>query len=353
MFKEMFKKIIELLPENIKDNMIFVQVIEALQHEMQSETDLNIVNISVSSNIYCDLIKDYPNLKEIMKPSSNSECLLNLTLLLNRGLIIFKIKDCQFVQNINLKTVDYSGEKKNIELIIVENRTILETTEMKEQNDKITKYSFHPSAYDEFGNRIEIDVEKAKDINFSEVFLIPLEEARNYRIHFHDYLEFLNDNRIKEQRRREDLVINDNLFTSPFVLKDLELCIRAYTEEEISTAFQTEKQPIKLTGKLNQIIKGIEGIIGESEEIIMSELLYQAIESYLFEVSDILYNKGTIIKKQNGEYTLYYIHLENDKIMLGNSKILNEEEIKMIMDSNSFNYDVKGLPEFFGLGLKR
>ena len=53
-----------------------------------------------------NFIKDYPNLKEIMKPSSNSECLLNLTLLLNRGLIIFKIKDCQFVQNINLKTVD-------------------------------------------------------------------------------------------------------------------------------------------------------------------------------------------------------------------------------------------------------
>ena len=125
------------------------------------------------------------------------------------------------------------------------------------------------------------------------------------------------------------------------------------SKEEISTVYEEEKQSIKLTGKLDQIIHGIENAIGESEEIIMSDFLYQALESYFFEVSDILYNKGIIIKRLNGEYILYYIHLENDKIIIGNSQTLKEEEIKKIMDSNPFNYEVRGLREFFGLGLNR
>lgn len=352
MFKEMFKKIIELLPENIRDNVIFEQVIEALQNELPDEVNFNIVNISVASDIYDALIEDYPDLKEI-KTSNNEEQLLNLTLLLNQGLITLKIKDHRFAQNINLKTVDYNGEEKDIELIIIEDRIILDTTEIKEKNDRIIKYIYNTSAYDESGTKIEIDEEKAKDINFSEKFLVPLEDAKYYRTHFNDYIDFLNENRIKEQRRREDLIINDNLFTSPFVLKDLELFIRTSVEEEISTVYEEEKQSIKLTGKLDQIIHGIENAIGESEEIIMSDFLYQALESYFFEVSDILYNKGIIIKRLNGEYILYYIHLENDKIIIGNSQTLKEEEIRKIMDSNPFNYEVRGLREFFGLGLNR
>ena len=63
----------------------------------------------------------------------------------------------------------------------------------------------------------------------------------------------------------------------------------------------------------------------------------------------MLYNKGIIIKKENGIYTLYYIHIEKDKA-IGMSQILQEADIKQILANNTTNPNLDELKNFFGLG---
>ena len=117
MFKEIFKRIIELLPKSIRDNIIFEQVIEAYQNELSKDIDTNSLNMSTSKDIYNTLINDYSDLIKVVKVSTNDNILLHLTLITIQGVIVLKISDNSLVQRASIKAVDHHSEEKNIDLI--------------------------------------------------------------------------------------------------------------------------------------------------------------------------------------------------------------------------------------------
>ena len=62
-----------------------------------------------------------------------------------------------------------------------------------------------------------------------------------------------------------------------------------------------------------------------------------------------MYNDGLIIKKLNDKYTLYYIHIENDKV-IGMHQNLTTNDIDKILEANKDSQNLEHLNSFFGLG---
>lgn len=354
MFKQVFSSIIELLPSNIKGNVVFIQVSQELKEKLPDEIDYNISRVMVSGDIYHHLVNKYPELQDKFKKSSDSKKVVDLAIFIADYLFLFNIRDYQFFQSIELNALSYDGEHQIINVTLINDETLLESTyEKTDEHDMIKAYDYNVASFNADGSRREIlDIEEAKDLAFANKFFVPVEQAREYRTHFDEYKTFLNENVVKAQLRNEDMVTVDNIFTPPFVLTDLEFFIRDTREEEIALIFSREKEPIKLTGKLDNVLKELSGVIGASEEVIMSSSLYDALTSYLFEVRNILYDKGIIIKRLNDEYIAYYIHIENDKI-IGTSQKLNANDIQVILDNNLGNENIEGLQVFFQRGLSR
>ncbi len=351
MLKKVLEEILHLLPTNISENEVFENIADVLLSELPVNTEIGASRLAISPSLYSTLVKNNPELSTYVIENEHKENLANFTIFLNQGLITLRIRDYGDLIAIKLNATSFDGIIKNIDVAIFDDTTLLETTFERHKEDKIIEYDYNKRIFED-GNEVELDTEQEKDINFSQKFYVPVKEARNYRLNFKKYTDFLNVNRDREQKRELDLHSIDNLFTSPFILKDLDAYIRKNLEKELEETFEREES-IVAPKKLDNVIKEIEMIIGNSDEIVMSNYLYLALECYLLEIPNSdLYNKGVIIKKLNGEYTLYYLHIENDKA-IGTGKPITEEEIRQILNSNPNNYEIEGLLEFFNLGYSR
>ena len=353
MFKQLFVEIIDLLPSKISDNKVFAEIIEVLNKEVPESIDSTPSRLAVSPVLYAKLMEKNLAKARTVFENEYEESLLNATMFVPSGLITLRIKDYKVLQKIILNASTFDGEHKEIELTIYPDLTVLKTISSKMKENKIVAYDYNARLFDNDDNELEIDSEREKDIHFAETFYVPITEARKYRLHFQEHIDYLNKNMQINQKRDLDLNTNDNLFTPPFRLTDIERRMRDETESMLADIFEREKEEYELTGDLDYIVKEIEMIIGESDEIVMSSYLYQALEQHLLATTNnTLYNKGMIIKRLNGEYTLYYLHIENDKA-IGTGKPITEEEIRQILNSNPNNYEVEGLLEFFNLGYSR
>ena len=351
MLKEVLEKILYLLPSSLSENEVFENIEEALLNEIPIDMKIGFSRLAISPSLYYAFIKNNPELSPYVIKNESETSLTNITIFPNQGLITLRIRDYGDLIAIKLNATSFDGMMKNIDIAIFDDTTLLETTFERRKEDKIVEYDYNKKIFED-GNEIELDTEQEKDINFSQRFYVPLQDARKYRLNFKKYADFLNVNRDQEQKRELDINTLDNLFTSPFALKDLEDYIKKNIEKDLEEIYDINETIITV-GKLDNIIKEIEMIIGKSDEIIMSNYLYLALEAYSLEIPNSdLYNKGVIIKKLNDKYTLYYLHIENDKA-IGTGKEINEEEIKAILKSNPNNYEVEGLLTFFNLGYQR
>lgn len=350
MLQEIFQDIISLMPYDLQQNKIFKELIDAFHKEMPDNINFNQMYLSVSENIFFELISSYPAIQEKLEICQNENQLLQLTLFLKKGLMAISIREKENMSRMKITFKEIDGNRKEIELIISSKNAILSKLSKKEELNWISDYSYDIKIYDKDGNPIIIDLEEDKDIDFSREFHVPLADARQYRLHFKDYIEFLNESRLKDINQTIYSNVHNSIFLSPFKLDDLELFIKEEMDREMAEFVDKEPHEHKKSGKLNRMIQSLKEVIGRSEEIVLSENLYEVFSLYLLGIQDhILYNDGLIIKKLNGNYTLYYIHIENDKI-IGMHERLTDSDIDKILEANQTSQNLENLNEFFGIG---
>lgn len=350
MFQEIFQDMISLMPYDLEKNKIFKEIIDAFSKELPENINFNHIYLSVSEDIFFELISSYPEIQEKIETCQSEDQLLQLTLFLEKGLMAISIKNKKSINHIKITFKELDGKQNEIELIISDKYTILRKLSKIEELNWITDYNYDIKVYDENANQIIMDLEKEKDIDFSEEFRIPLADARKYRLHFKDYIEVLNEIRLKDINQTMYSNVHNGIFLSPFNIDNLELFIIEELERETSTFIDEDPHEQKTSGKLNSIIRSLKEVIGRSEDIALSENLYEVFSLYLLGIQDsILYNDGLIIKKLNDKYTLYYIHIENDKV-IGMHQNLTTNDIDKILEANKDSQNLEHLNSFFGLG---
>ena len=351
MNSQMLEDFLNLLPEEFKENEIFNSIMELLKKEL--EENAKILHLSLSSIFIADVLNFYPELSNIVIVDENTEDLINFSILTKDGLISLNIRDYDTLKGMKLSTTATNGYQKTLTLIITDQIMDLRIKSQKEENGFITEYDYDIKLYDIDGNELELDKENEKDLDFSEEFAIPLKDARAYRLNFHKHIDFLNENKIKSEQREMDLMFKDDLFRSPFKIDDLEKFIRQEQDRDVLEFIDEIPPKYSLTGKLDHFIENIKRIIGESEEVIISENLYYALSNYLLGFDrNIIYNKGKLINKLNGRFFMYFLHVENDQI-IGIKQTLNEEDLKELLNNNPENKNIEGLLDFFNLGNTR
>lgn len=351
MIKQILEDFLNLLPEEFKENEIFNSIMELLKKEL--EENAKILHLSLSNFFITDLLNYYPELSNIAIVAENTEDLLNFSILTKDGLISLNMRDYDTLKEVKLSTTAMNGYQKKLTLIITDQIMDLRIKSQKEENGFITEYDYDIKLYDTDGNELELDRESEKDLDFSEEFAIPLKDAREYRLNFHKYIAFLNENKIKNEQQETDLILKDDLFRSPFAIDDLEQFIRQEQSRDVAEFIDEIPEKYNLTGKLERFKENIKRIIGESEEVILSENLYYALSNYLLGFDrNIIYHKGKIIKKLNGSFFMFFLHVENDQ-MIGIKKPLNEEDLSELLNKNPENKNIEGLLDFFNLGNTR
>ena len=93
MFKKIFEDIINLLPVELLENIIFANVMEVLKKELPEKIDYNVSRIAVSDSIFLNLISLYPDLSENFHVNDFSENLVNMMVFTKDGLIVLRIKN--------------------------------------------------------------------------------------------------------------------------------------------------------------------------------------------------------------------------------------------------------------------
>lgn len=350
MFKQLLNDIIHLLPNTFTDNIIFKRTIKELQKLFPNEVDFSTSRLSLSTSIYNYISNRYPIIKDRLYQHDSRESLVYLTLFIDGGLIILRIKDFDRLQKIYFSLTSYNGLTKEIKLTMSQGFSVIESIRKKEENYMITEYDYNIKTFNKKGELQVCDEELEKDLKFSEEFLVPLEEARKYRLNFKDYIEYLNENKIKETSRQEEQNLADYHFRPSLLIDDLEIFIKREMAKDVSMFINFQTDDLRVSGIFSNVINNLKSLIGTNEGIIISENIYNSLVSYLLGQNNrILYNKGIIIKKINGIYTLYYVLLENERIT-SVAKQLSEKEINLLLQRNVDNQDLEELKTFFGYG---
>ncbi len=344
MLKKFIDNLVLYIPYKLAENPFFAKIVDILKSELPDDESLSTIHLTTNETMYIDLIEMYPELLNRTEISEISGNVLKLMKFLNTGILSWRIyekENDEYKMILSIKSVN--NYNKRIEMTIKKNTTIIEVTLYKAFDQEYEDYRYEIYYYDELNQLIDIDYEKIKDINFSEEFAVPIEKARNYRTNFKKYAHELSVNRFQNIHESYDETLGLNHFLPAFKLEDLETFILKEFDKECSI-----KEPKNYTNKgaLDQIVNSIKGVIGASDEVLISYNLYEVLNFYLFEITNKLYNKGIIIKKLKGKYTAYYIHID-DKQIFGIPKQLNEEDIRVILENNDQKEEIRS---FFGLG---
>ena len=354
MFKEVFESVYEQLPEEITNNRVFEEILKTIMGQIPENLSLDKILLCVSPEIFRELGNFYSEEIEEVIISESEESLFNITYIRYSVQIIKNLKKDEL--GYKLKTyINFSNNtSKKIILTMREQRNKVEVINENKDNEIYNDFHYDVFYYDDNGKNINgIDTERVKDEYFSEEFYVPVKEARKYRLNFKQYKNFLSRNRFQMINKIFEERLVDNLFRPPFKIEDLEKFIREEMEREISLAITSEPNEYILTGVLDQIIANLKNIIGKSDGVVISENLYQNLSFYLLGLtSNMLYNQGLLIKKEEGNYTLYQLHLNNNGI-IGIPTPLKKEDLKFILNSNPLNLEVSGLQEFFGIDKTR
>lgn len=288
-----------------------------------------------------------------------NKSLFYITLSLGNKIVSFRIiKDNDLF---DVKLVINNGDKLiSINLFRDNEGSRIETVNQEIVNNVIKDYKFDVYYYDKNYRLLDDDTEKTKDKYFSVEFGIPLEDARFYRNNFKLFSEFLN-----EQRENKNLEFADEFFVDdkykfmiPFYLDEFELFMtkemhrEACLLDESLLEYEVTEARAFNKNKLATVLEPLKSQIGLDGEIVISKNIFDFIEFYLLGFYNSINTTGFIIKKVSEEYILYFVKIENSKL-IAIPKYITHEDLKIIYNKNLENANVPGLDEFFGFNRSR
>lgn len=224
------------------------------------------------------------------------------------------------------------------------------------------------------------DVESEKDKIFANKFFVPENFARLLRLNFKRFRKQINKYRLKGliETNREAEKLMGYLFCSPFRLGDLESFIRndfiegfdensneevlyqvSDESDENFENFDSEVDTEDLSDmdfdvdKLNIFLNMLLYYIDIDSIVVMSDTILNDLIDYVsYEMIQCLNTSGVIIKKEDDNFVVYHVAINNNQFMIV-PEVLTAEEIKAKYLKNSLNESVKGLEEFFDINPKR
>ncbi|MDE5540214.1 MAG: hypothetical protein K2J20_07010 [Bacilli bacterium] len=307
--------------------------------------------IRVAPEIHSILQDKYPEVAE--KIGIGYDKLVRLAFM-NGNVFIVDIKRYNDSIMIKLETSN-NGIIEKMFLVKRNNLLRVETVNLDGDLGACRDYQCDINYYDSDNRRIEIDVETEKDVSFSREFMIPLFMARYLRTNFKKLVSYINILSGKQMMEMDEERLSDEdllLFSSPFRLEDLE----SFAEREsnldtreilIENGLENEKGYIKFVKPeiIEKIKMNLLAQIGEGEVVISNNILQNLIcvaGGYMLEG---ISTKGFLIKKMDGKFMLYFMHIENDEVVVVPQSMSNDE-IREIYAKNAKNANVNGFKEF-------
>ncbi len=359
--------IYKALPEDIKRNPSFIKLMEIY---ISLCKNLEVRDISIRK----DIIKESPellNYNGISKLAESTETLFAMYTRINEfSLSITNIPVIVLTSITELE--DGVTNTVEIEVTINENTTLWRTADYhKNKNDYYFNYDINMHLYNKDGDEIKIEnLNQELDEDFSATFGIPMELANECRLNFDKYIDYINDTKARITMEGND-EINNSVFISPFKINELGGVLLGYDDEEEqeleeneeetydeeefeentyldesleTDEFLSETQIEEMENLKNQLITHM----GTEGDFVMSLNLFDNITDYVIGKVNVLETSGRFIRKLNGSYTIFYIHL-NENGLIVFPKQANTEEIKSIYEEDPQNDYTEGLKEFFGI----
>ncbi len=263
-----------------------------------------------------------------------------------------------------------------VDLIITKSSETFKITCSKtDDNGFYYDYNTEIYSFNNHGEEVLVeDIELEKDKDFSSYFGIPLEYARTYRLNFDKNKNIINNYLTqKSMNKMDELYFNDSiLFTPPFTMNTFSDFLMDGVslddediDEEIDEDFFEEEdeeelpddlvpdieEEERLKSELELFKEKLEYYVGSNGKFVMSYNLFINIQSYL--QNNLTGNiKGFLIKKENNEYTIYYINI-NELGLLVFPKSINKSDLLALYNSNKENALIYGLNEFFEINKKK
>lgn len=183
---EIIERVLELLPDNIRENVCFKELVSRLEDIIDSMSAVRI-------NIRGDLID---------RDNGLLNCANGIDI---DSPVIFSIlsKNCEFVIEgkeivmVTFTEIEDEGEYRReitCEVTIHKDETLWEIINvLSDKANYYHEYSADLFVYNKDGDQIEFEgKEEFLDDKFAGTFGIPLEEARECRLNFEEYRDYLN-----------------------------------------------------------------------------------------------------------------------------------------------------------------
>lgn len=348
---KILERIFSYMPEELQKNLltetIFQNIIEIIPPH-------SYIDLSLAPEILLKVMNEYPEYQNKIKSCGGENSIFYFNAITSTNVVALKIRYISSNElELNVRTLAHDGKKKEINILFIGDIIRAYYLEEEEKQHIIKSYKHELYYYDrKTMQSLSRNTEQEKREIFAKYFCIGIKEAEYYYEHFRENYQKLSENKYKSEMDYFNQITTDNLFHSPVKIEDLEEFVYSEIEKEGALMSDEEYIPYKYTktGALDNLISEIKAIIGQSDKIIISDHLFQELSFYLLGISpNILYTKGIIINKYEGQFSAYYVHFEEKKIVAFQLPI-SKEDIKALLKNNPENEKIEGLDDFLGEG---
>ncbi len=350
--KDVFDKVISVLPEDIKNNYSLKSLFKAFLSNINKYKD---ATISIRESLY-NQFEEFSKCKSIISMEEEDTKIFYFSSYDEYGSVIFYL-DENMQDKAYLKINNYS-ENININyevtLCLGDNNIWKLVSYLTDNQYYFLDYNIEMYSYNKDNKLIEKDFEKEKDEEFANTFGIDKKEANYYRLNFRDNAYKLNKRFIESEMESLDktYTCTSYMFAPPFKMNDFREYILDTTLEELEEdnveSEEIDTQSIEYK-RIDKIYKLINKNINNKGEFVMTYNLFWNLLTYLNEEIEVLDTTGVIIRKYREEYTLYYVYINTEMVTIIPKSISMEEANNLYLsdENNSITYGVK---DFFSKG---
>lgn len=357
--KELLTCVYDYLPENVIDDIVFNGLWNDILEEVK-DASFMVGTVGLRADIYNRVIEDYPQFVKSL--SIKNDKMLSFMIVSGRA-ITFKIYNSEDFLDISIQENDYNKESNTIYVRHFGLGRIEFNSSKLDDEGYFVDYTCDIKYIDEEGNEVIVDgVEEEKDEIFAQKFHVPMVMARVFRTNFKRFSKEISRMKAKTEMVSCDEDMSDEekyLFSKPFLFKDLKELIISDTQKRIYEDLQElgieapDTYMVQKPQAIDAIVQNLVNQIGGESEVVISDNI---IQNFYFVLENVVSNEiltnGMIIKKINGEFILYLVQIENDRVSLI-PQVLGDEQREMLFNKSAKNMEVEGLREFLELGLKR
>lgn len=357
--KELLTCVYDYLPENVIDDIVFNGLWDDILGEVKDASFI-VGTVGLRADIYNRVVEDYPQFVKSL--SVKNDKMLSFMIVSGRA-ITFKIYNSEDFLDISIQENDYNKESNTIYVRHFDLGRIELNSSKLDDEGYFVDYTCDIKYIDEEGNEVIVDgVEEEKDEIFAQKFHVPMVMARVFRTNFKIFSKEISRMKAKTEMVSCDEDMSDEdkyLFSKPFLFKDLKELIISDTQKRIYEDLQElgidapDTYMVQKPQAIDAIVQNLVNQIGGESEVVISDNI---IQNFYFVLENVVSNEiltnGMIIKKADGEFILYLVQIENDRVSLI-PQVLGEEQREMLFNKSAKNMEVEGLREFLELGLKR